>query len=228
MRAAAPPVGVIDSILARLARLEQQAAPPSSEQLQPNYLTVDPSGRIGATFSGHVKAQGVDLPQAGGTPLVPVSALDWLDAAGNVQEFIQGSATNTLELSATPNGDSALRISSGQLLISLPTVGSVDLLDDSGASGFVQIAGAPDRIAVQVFSADAAVTAAPPWSPVTVNFPAAFPIGTTVVLYSIQPTGGTSSITSSELFGFTASTVTLDINSTINQTVTLYILALGQ
>lgn len=52
--------GLLQNILERLARLEQQATAQPGEQLTPNYLTLI-NGVVGADFTGHVHAQGLDL-----------------------------------------------------------------------------------------------------------------------------------------------------------------------
>jgi hypothetical protein len=64
---------------ARLAALENRG---NAEALAPSYVSVDPAtGVVGATFSGHVAASGIDLP-AGFNP-VPTndSKVRWLEAA---------------------------------------------------------------------------------------------------------------------------------------------------
>lgn len=86
---------VLTSILDRLDRLEQQARQPSGEQLTPNYLTLSPTGQIGANFTGIINALGLVLKEATSGSLIPASAAVWEDAAGVVREWIQGFSSGS-------------------------------------------------------------------------------------------------------------------------------------
>lgn len=57
-----------------------------TDQLQPNVLTIDADGRIGARFSGHVSAEGIDLPAGQGLD----SQVLWRDVAGALVAMIFG------------------------------------------------------------------------------------------------------------------------------------------
>lgn len=88
-------VDILTDLQKRVAALEQQAG--GSDSLQPNVLTVAADGTIGANFTGHVHAQGVDLDAA--TSATPPSAdvVRWLrtDTGGlvaQIQAYYTGPA----------------------------------------------------------------------------------------------------------------------------------------
>lgn len=61
---------------ARISRLEQivsqlQAQSGGGEQLSPNYLTLSPTGQVGANFTGLINALGLILPAGAGGPVPP-------------------------------------------------------------------------------------------------------------------------------------------------------------
>lgn len=143
------------NLLARIAALESQVAAlraqaGGGEQLSPNYLTITPSGLVGADFTGHVKAQGVDLPEAaGGLGFAAPSAVDWLDATATLQEFIQGIANggyHILLTQAGPNlGANAAAIqllsdgASSQIVIADAGSFNREIITSVGASDFLQL-----------------------------------------------------------------------------------------
>lgn len=153
----------------RVAAIEQQLELIAGDQLSPNYLTVDPAtGKIGANFSGHVAAQGVDLPE--GNLISPaelphpgqVNALDWKDVAGVVRELLVGGPTGTaghelqiwvgdgptftnqpvgyanLALSASPDGTTLPAAHASVRNGNLATAKTATLLDGNLKSSFIQ------------------------------------------------------------------------------------------
>lgn len=84
-----------DSLERRVAALEQMvAALPGSEALQPNYLTVDPTGKVGANFSGKITASELDL--IGGAGASPIK---WVTAGGGLLAELTVDASGNLSLS---------------------------------------------------------------------------------------------------------------------------------
>lgn len=79
----------------RVSALEQAIAGlQGSEALQPNYLTVSPSGQVGANFSGKISASELDLI-AGGSP----SPVKWVTSGGAMVAELTGDAAGNLTLS---------------------------------------------------------------------------------------------------------------------------------
>lgn len=78
----------VAALQARVAALEAQQV--GGDTITPTYLTIDAQGHVSAAFSGHVSAQGVDLPEAPNSSELPSSALDWQDAGGTVRQYLQG------------------------------------------------------------------------------------------------------------------------------------------
>jgi hypothetical protein len=58
--------------------------------MQPTVLTVDAQGRIGAVFTGHVVAQGLDLPETNVAGGEPKSKITWHDLASVIHQYITG------------------------------------------------------------------------------------------------------------------------------------------
>lgn len=147
---------VAGGLASRLARLEQivsslQGQAGGGEQLSPNYLTVSPTGGVGASFSGHVAASGIDLPE-GGAAFTNVNAVDWLDALGQVQEWIQGGTqiigpalAHVLALIAgqqlaVPAGIIIKADTSGKAFISAQAgTDAVQVIGQDGESSFLQL-----------------------------------------------------------------------------------------
>lgn len=92
---------VLADILRRLTRLEQEVSAPPGEQLSPNYLTIDPvTGLVGADFTGHVHAEGLDLTAA--VTLSPIEdRISWIRASdGTVAADLAGFANGALTVNA--------------------------------------------------------------------------------------------------------------------------------
>jgi hypothetical protein len=98
----------------RLAALEQYvetlAQSVQGEQLVPNYLTVNPDGTTGASFTGHVHAQGLDLDAGTGATPPSTDQVRWLRtsdgaAVATVGGFDQAGLTELL-LQAIPSAGS--------------------------------------------------------------------------------------------------------------------------
>ncbi len=79
----------------RVDELEQRARP--GDTLQPNYLTVDPTGKIGAAFTGHLAAAGVDLEASDQFNDGPDRKIRWLDAKGGLVASIGAYETSSYE-----------------------------------------------------------------------------------------------------------------------------------
>jgi hypothetical protein len=108
-----------------------------TDNLTPNVLTVAPDGTIGADFTGHVHAQGVDLNEVPITAFAPSSAIDWLDATQVVQSYVQGALEgiwHSLVLGATG------RVSARVGPIAAPIAEKV-VIDNTLASSFAQLGG---------------------------------------------------------------------------------------
>jgi hypothetical protein len=102
----------LSPLQARIARLEQivsglQAQAGGGEALSPNYLTVDSQGRVGASFSGSISAQGVDLPSGTSSVLQPTNQIIWEPAAGggvvaSIGAFINAGDDSEIAVNAFP------------------------------------------------------------------------------------------------------------------------------
>jgi hypothetical protein len=107
-------MATLDALEARVDALEDLLGDAQSDQLAPNVLTVNPDGSIGATFTGHVHAAGLDLDAAIGPTILPAFQIRWLKAAdGSVVaqqvaiEDAGGGRTAEVETTAqTDNNDS--------------------------------------------------------------------------------------------------------------------------
>lgn len=89
----------VGGLAARLARLEQivsglQGQAGGGEQLSPNYLTVDPSGLVGAHFTGLVNALGLIIPESGGAAIQLTNSVQWQDPTGVATEIIEGQVNS--------------------------------------------------------------------------------------------------------------------------------------
>jgi hypothetical protein len=74
-------VSVLADIETRLAALEALVGAQAVDTLQPNYLTVNPDGSIGADFTGVINARGILMPEVEqGQPLRP-SSIIWQRAS---------------------------------------------------------------------------------------------------------------------------------------------------
>jgi hypothetical protein len=147
----------------------------------PNYLTTTPDGRVGANFSGHVHAAGLDL-DSDNTGSPPVDRrIRWLrpDTGALVADISSGflNNTGTLDLEVLPNnngtnGGAQINLNAGtggrsQIGIAASTPGSGVqtgrvLLDDLGASSFLQGA--------CVLGGSFNLNTLNPWSPGVINF----------------------------------------------------------
>jgi hypothetical protein len=144
---------LVDNLNTRLLAVEQQPPPVPDESLQPNYLNVSSSGVVSATFSGHVKASGVDLPESTTAPFQATSAVDWLDSGGTVQEFLQGAQNGnlhqlTMETNAnTGHGPAQLIVNvdptgaqgGGSNVVAHAAAAAATVLNENGASSFLQL-----------------------------------------------------------------------------------------
>ncbi len=100
-----PPAGSgLEQRVQALEKLVQQLG--SSEALVPNYLTVDQAGRVGASFAGHVHAQGLDLDAGASSTPPDQDRVRWIrqsDGAVVAQEFgYTNPGSATLELGGRP------------------------------------------------------------------------------------------------------------------------------
>jgi hypothetical protein len=162
--------GAIGSSLAalqdRVSRLERQAG--GGEQRVPNYLTVGPTGLVGAAFPGGVQMQELNL---GAYSIA--NALGWLDNAGsgNIMEFIAGflaGGFHALLLSAKPDANDYAQIQlSAKIAGPLASAGialacgdqsgataGIKLFDSAGESNFLQLLSAQQlQLAYGSFSA---------------------------------------------------------------------------
>lgn len=151
------PAHVLEGILRRLDALEREQRP-QVEQLTPNYLTVSPSGAVGANFTGHVHAQGLDLDEAPtGTPPAQ-DKIRWL-AGGVSQEEIVGFSNvfgHQLMLVSSPdaNNDASLLLTAGLNPASISATvqhsasfANINFIDSTGASDFLQAAKALSELA---------------------------------------------------------------------------------
>lgn len=142
---------VAGPLAARIARLEQivsalQGQAGGGEALSANYLTLGPDGSVGAAFSGHISAAGLDMPEgAFGDPL---STIAWHDSSGATQESIGGGAGGGLHVLQLFAGQSA----GVNALLELQTDGTnssvgagtnvagVTVIDSRERSSFLQLA----------------------------------------------------------------------------------------
>ena len=113
---------------AAVAALEAAATPDS---IAPSLLTIGPSGQVGADFTGHVHAQGLDLDVGTTTTPPDVDRVRWLRAS-------DGAARASLYAVDIPAGDLPAHVS-----MDIEVAGHTQkLLDSNGLSGFPQLAGA--------------------------------------------------------------------------------------
>lgn len=153
------PVQLLDSILARLDALErQQQLPRLTEELSANYLTLAADGTVGANFTGHVHAQGLDLDEATSSTPPMQNQIRWIDAAGTTREQMFGYVGpfgHVLLLAASPDSvtDASLTLSAhgaggtppssvGAFCQQSGAAADITILDATGASDFLQAANA--------------------------------------------------------------------------------------
>jgi hypothetical protein len=166
--------GYLRRLEQRVSQLEAQAA--GGEQLTPNYLTISPSGQVGAIFSGHVKAQGLDLTEQIVSGFA--NLIQWLDAGGTQRERITGVISGVLHqlimLSAADVNDqagiTAQTQAGGGAGTALVQVSAMDfinglsfrrLLDSAGQSDYLQLAGGAQLLQLAI------VTGAANWAGAT-------------------------------------------------------------
>lgn len=225
----------------RVSALER-AVQSGRDQLTPNYLTVNADGSVGADFSGHVSAQGLDLPA--GTSSTPPSQdrVRWLRGSDGsvVADVTAYEVANqaTLRLGAyqdSPDTAAAVMVQTPDLLVSLidspfeqqlelsaggialildaltPAgvnpgsivlgnhLGQMTLLDNNGASSFLQLVGASNwRVCFGVVSAAGALLTGSNVQSIvhggvgsyTITFANALAAGTPIVLATPQTTSG--------------------------------------
>lgn len=90
-----------------------------SDSMVPSPITVGPDGKIGADFSGHVHAEGLDLDEQQSGALdpapAPLSNMEWLDPNGVAQQQINGyssgGSAHILRLFASALGANGASIS---------------------------------------------------------------------------------------------------------------------
>lgn len=120
-----------------------------SDSIQPTDLTVDTHGNIGAVFTGHIVAHGVDLPEAQEKLIGPANFVDWKDAGAVVREEVAGYLTpageHVLALRSEPEpgeGQGEVLIYGGkQARVVVGSLGSRrTVLDSLGRSAFLQMA----------------------------------------------------------------------------------------
>lgn len=74
-----PPLDVLKNLQDRITALERQLAdPPGTDTLQPNVITVANDGTLGADFTGHVHAQGLDLDASSISTPPDADRIRWL------------------------------------------------------------------------------------------------------------------------------------------------------
>lgn len=115
----------IAELEARIAELEAQIGQPTASTLQPNVLTVK-NGLIGADFTGHVHAQGLDLDA--GTNNTPPSQdrIRWLRTSdGGMAASIFGYSQG---------GTEAVSLAAAAVAQADRAIASLDAYDDQGVS----------------------------------------------------------------------------------------------
>src|SRR5215469_878325 len=149
-------MGRIEELEARIAALEQGISA-NSEALSPNYITVDPAtGLTGATFSGLIKAQGVQLKEAigSGAPTL-TNSVQWVDPANVVKGYVfeRNKPPHQIQIAATDGAvscgleaDAASSTGVGQAIGFANGTGgaySTKVIDSNGAAGCIL---APDPV----------------------------------------------------------------------------------
>lgn len=153
----------------QLAQLQEQLAGQDLDTLQPNYLTVNADGTVGADFTGKINAQGLILPTASSPPATAQSRVQWNRQSDNsMVAWIDGLSFDSdlvveLDLVAQPPAgafDSQVEMFANdaagneQVVLQLLQQGSgggnsglfaqafgqaVTLIDDLGRSSFLQL-----------------------------------------------------------------------------------------
>lgn len=148
------------ALQARVAALEAQQV--GGDTITPTYLTIDAQGHVTANFTGHIKASGVDLPEAANTLIFSgANAVDWLDqVTQQVREYITGGLQGSLHalfLQSGPgaNGEKAsmtlFHTDTGSAAASVTANDGAGhnvtarIIDPLGGSNFLQLAGASPR-----------------------------------------------------------------------------------
>lgn len=149
-----------------VAALAAAKSPRRSETLTPNYITVSPTGLVGADFTGFVHALGLQIPEGSGSaPLPTTNSIQWLKQSnGSVVASIGtalSGATHTQFITTQPGvGELAQTIirasdSGGSRVVDLSVsqtgpspqggvtiqtaTGVVTLFDQAGNSNFLQL-----------------------------------------------------------------------------------------
>lgn len=129
---------VTDQIAALTRRVAALEARPQqqSEQNSPNYLTITPSGVVGALFPG-----GVQMIEGTVTSYTPAASVGWLDNVDQttVREFIKGqvaAGAHRLMMISNPDGtDQVILLVSAKAAGAAGTAqAAVSALDNTGAS----------------------------------------------------------------------------------------------
>ena len=142
---------VLADILRRLDRLERQPAA-AGEQLQPNYLTLT-NGVVGANFTGHVHAQGLDLDAATIATPPDQDRVRWLrqsDGAVIATLSAYSTTVNELLLDARRTlGNSYAAVVASIIDTNGTTVDAQRFIVDSNqASDFLQVTAGPRQLAL--------------------------------------------------------------------------------
>lgn len=253
-------VGALERSVATLAG--QRAG---GETRTPSYLTITPTGQVGADFTGLINALGLIIPAGISTQPQPQNQIVWeetnggivanifaADFAGETELSLQsenpaqnpsGGGAVTLESQATQGiatlsaggpGAAALTaefvVSAGAaggsaILQALAFNSSAIVIDNQQRSNFVQLPTASETF-LQTGGVSFGLSGPGYTGPYAVTFPHAFAVNPVVVV-SIQPTGAANTITSSEIVSPTTTGFSVDINSTITQSVIVYWIALA-
>lgn len=114
--------------------IDEVGGQPAPGGLFPNYLSLNPDGTLDATFSGHVTAKGIDLPEADfAIGIDPDNLVRWLDSGGVEREGIYGlNVGGTHQLFARADGGA----------------GAVMLIDENQMSKFLQLIAPFDKCAI--------------------------------------------------------------------------------
>lgn len=238
-------------LYARLAALEAKVSQlGASEAAQPNYLTVTPTGTVGANFTGHVHAQGLDLDAGTSTTPPSQDRIRWLQVSngaliadiscyeigGNGSDIqvtaYEQSVFETASAALVALGSDGSSQANFQATIT-NNVGKVSIspggtLYDGASGGSVFVRNAKSSVEQLLLARGSATTAiGAGLNGVTVTLNATMPnVNAMVPVYAVTP-ANSGTITSTELHSFSATTVTVYVNSTVGQNVTVYALALG-
>lgn len=99
------PLDILNELEQRVAALERQLGDtPGVSTLQPNVLSINPDGTIGADFTGHVHAQGLDLDASTGPVPPSVDRVRWLRASDGAAVADIAVTTFNSQLTLTSEG----------------------------------------------------------------------------------------------------------------------------